>query len=213
MIRTSLLALYVTAAALYASKDWFKSLCALILLLAVIEHPDMPKSILGIQGLNPWNLLLMFVVAGWLRARKREGLEWDLPRGISVWLFLYLGVVLVGWVRMVADPAHLSETTAGMVSEHLINTVKWVIPAIMLYDGARNRERFRVGVLCVIAVYFLLSVQVIRWMPLRSAISGEELSERSVKILVNEVTCRPCSRERRGRSSPRAQSPTRPISG
>jgi O-antigen ligase len=187
MIRTSLLALYVTAAALYASKDWFKSLCALILLLAVIEHPDMPKSILGIQGLNPWNLLLLFVVVGWLRARKQEGLTWDLPRGLRVWLLMYLGVVLVGWVRMVANPSHLNESLGGMISEHLINTVKWIIPGIMLYDGARNRERFRLGVVCVIAVYFLLSVQVIRWMPLRSAASGEALSERSVKILVNEV--------------------------
>jgi hypothetical protein len=62
MIRLSLLAVYVAAAALYAGKDWYKSLCALVLLMAVEEHPDMPKTMLGIQGLNPWNLLLAVVV-------------------------------------------------------------------------------------------------------------------------------------------------------
>ncbi|HEX5633875.1 MAG TPA: hypothetical protein VFX50_11640, partial [Gemmatimonadales bacterium] len=91
MIRLSALAIYVMAAALYAWKDWYKSLCALILLMAVVEHPDMPKSILGIQGLNPWNLLLLVVVAAWLKGRRDEHLTWDLPRHITVLLVLYLG--------------------------------------------------------------------------------------------------------------------------
>ena len=187
MIRLSLLGLYVTGLAVYAWKDWYKSLCGLILLLAVLEHPDMPKSLFGIQGLNPWNLLFLVVVAAWLRARSREGLTWDIPKGITVWLCLYLMVVLVGWVRMAANPAYMDATIASLVSEHLLNTVKWVVPGIMLYDGARNRERFRLGVLSVLAVYLLLAVQVIKWMPLASAISGSSLSERSLKILVNEI--------------------------
>ena len=43
------------------------------------------------------------------------------------------------------------------------------------------------GMLCVLAVYVLLGIQVIRWMPLSAAMSGDSLSERSLKILVNEV--------------------------
>jgi hypothetical protein len=104
MIRLTLLGVYVLGFSAYAFKDWFKSLCALILLMAVIEHPDMPKSILGIPGLNPWNLLLLPVVIGWAKARRAEGLTWDMPKHITVLLLLYLVVVLVGFVRMVLTP-------------------------------------------------------------------------------------------------------------
>lgn len=187
MIRLSALAVYVIGAALYASKDWYKSLCALILLMAVVEHPDMPKTIFGIQGLNPWNLLLMAVVAGWAAARSKEGLKWDLPAHITVMLALYFGVILVGFVRMMLNRDYLDESALSLTSEYLVNTLKWVIPGLLLYDGCRTRERFRMGMLCVLAVYVLLGVQVIRWMPLSAAMSGDSLSERSLKILVNEV--------------------------
>jgi O-antigen ligase len=187
MIRLSLLAIYVVGAALYASKDWYKSLCALILLMAVVEHPDMPKTILGIQGLNPWNLLLMAVVAGWAAARSKEKLKWDLPAHITVMLTLYLGVIIVGFVRMILNRDYLDESALSLTSEYLVNTLKWVIPGLLLYDGCRTRERFRMAMLCVLGVYVLLGVQVIRWMPLSAAVSGDALSERSLKILVNEV--------------------------
>ena len=60
-IRITALYIFVTFLAIYAWKDWFKSLCGLILLMAVIEHPDMPKTVLGIQGLNPWNVLFAMI--------------------------------------------------------------------------------------------------------------------------------------------------------
>ena len=49
-MRVYALYLLVACLSLYAYRDWFKSLCGLILLMAVIEHSDMPKSIMGIQG-------------------------------------------------------------------------------------------------------------------------------------------------------------------
>lgn len=187
MIRLSLLALYVSGFAVYAFRDWFKSLCALILLMAVVEHPDMPKTILGIQGLNPWNLLLLAVVTAWAMHRRQEGLTWDLPRHISALLLLYLTVILIGFARMITDRDYLTDSPLSLASENLINTVKWVVPGLLLYDGCRTRERFRLGILCVLGVYVLLGIQVIKWMPLGAAVSGDSLSERSLKILVNEV--------------------------
>jgi O-antigen ligase len=187
VIRLSLLAVYVSGAALYATKDWYKSLCALILLMAVVEHPDMPKTILGIQGLNPWNLLFLAVLATWATGRRREQLTWDLPRHITVMLLAYLAVVLVGFVRMIADRSYLDISVLSLTSENLVNTIKWVIPGLLLYDGCRTRERFRMAMLCSLGVYLLLAVQVIRWMPLSAAVNGEALSERSLKILINEI--------------------------
>jgi O-antigen ligase len=187
VIRLSLLAVYIGAAAMYAVKDWYKSLCALILLMAVVEHPDMPKTILGIQGLNPWNLLFLAVVATWISGRRREGLTWDLPPRITALLVGYLAVVLVGFLRMMADRTNLDDSAMSLTSENLVNTIKWVVPGLLLYDGCRTRERFRMAMLCVLGVYLLLGIQVIRWMPLSAAVNGDSLSERSLKILINEV--------------------------
>ncbi len=54
-IRVAILTFVVAGLAIYAWRDWFKSLCGLILLMAVMEHPDMPKSILedGVLGFLP----------------------------------------------------------------------------------------------------------------------------------------------------------------
>jgi O-antigen ligase len=187
MIRLAALALYMLFVAGYAFRDWYVSLCGLIALLAVIEHPDMPKTLFGIQGLNPWNLLLVVVLLGWLVGRRRERLAWDMPAWAATMLLLYLAVVLVGFARMMADRQYLEDGPAYLVSEHLVNTVKWVIPAIMLYDGCRTRRRFLLGLGATLAIYFLLGLLVIKWMPASSIGSGEALSARSLKILSNEI--------------------------
>ncbi len=183
-------ALYFVIAglSLYAYRDWFKSLCGLILLMAVIEHPDMPKTIAGIQGLNPWNLLLVNVIAGWLLARRREGLAWDMPRSINVLLMLYLAVILIGFARMMSDRSELGQFTTGeLISENLINTVKWLIPALLAFDGCRSQRRIAWGLGCTLTMYGLLALQVIRWMPPGAALSGAELEARSGKIILNEI--------------------------
>jgi hypothetical protein len=203
MIRLSLLALYVSFFSILAFRKWFWSLCALILLMAVIEHPDMPKTILGIQGLNPWNLLLLSVFSGWAINRSREGLEWDLPRHITVLLLLYLGVVLVGFVRMMGDRAYLEDSALSLTSEYLINTIKWVIPGLLLYDGCRTRPRIRAAVVCVLGVYLLLGVQVIKWMP---------ISAWSTRSATSASTCRRCSPARPGPCSRSARWQKRAVS-
>ncbi len=91
-----IIALYLLVAGLsvYAWKDWFKSLCGLILLMAVMEHGDMPSKLFGIQGLNPWNFLFGVIFLAWLCDRHRRGLVWDMPRNMSILLVLYAAVLL-----------------------------------------------------------------------------------------------------------------------
>jgi O-antigen ligase len=188
VIRLTFLTLFLSVIIIYSWKDWYKSLCGLILLMAFTEHPDMPKTMLGIQGLNPWNIGLFFVLLSWVLNRGREKLSWDMPRHIKYLLLLYLGVVLVGFFRMMSNQMEVEElSTEALVSEYLINTVKWVIPGLLLYDGCRSRSRFMIGLASLLGLYFLLGVQVIRWMPPSMAISGQTLSERSRKIILNEI--------------------------
>lgn len=184
MIRTSLVLLFVLALSFRAFKDWFVSLCGLILMMAAIEHPDMPKTMFGIQGLNPWNFLLLFVLLGWANSRRRERRTFDLPPQVTVVLLLFLGVVLVGWGRMFLE-RHATELpkTTTLIAEYLVNTLKWVVPGLLLFDGCRSRERFTMATLAVLGVYLLLGLQVIKWMPLSSAVSGEALTERSARLL------------------------------
>ncbi len=189
MIRLLLLWGYVAAVAGYAWKDWYKSLCGLVLLMGVIEHPDMPKSMFGVQGLNPWNILMLDIFLAWAFTRRREGLRWDMPVYVNVMLILYLGVILVGFARMMmgAFTFMLDVTTAGLVSEYLVNTLKWVIPGLLMYDGCRDKKRFLLGLSSLLGMYFILAIQVIKWMPASSVVSGEELAARSLKVLLNEI--------------------------
>jgi len=170
-------ALYIVVAvlAVYAWKDWFKCLCALILMMAVTEHEDMPKSMFGIQGFNMWNLLFLSVFLAWLACRRRQGLKWDMPRHVNVLLLLYLGVILVGFLRAVFDRSHLPQdmTPLSMISEELINTLKWVLPGLLLYDGCRDLKRLRWAMVSILGMYFLLVAQVIKRIPWSSALGGE----------------------------------------
>ena len=197
MIRTTLLWMLVMFLAGYAWRDWYKSLCGLILLMAVVQHPDFPNSVLGIHGLNPWNVLLAIVVFAWLAARKNEGLTLDAPPAIIWLLVVFFFFIVLAFVRLTGNTDELREyaTAFGvpppsamyLFSEYIINCLKWVVPAFLLYDGCRDEKRLRLALLAVLTMYILLAVQVIRWMPLGMLTSGEELSRRGLKILVNEV--------------------------
>ncbi|MGB2819587.1 MAG: O-antigen ligase family protein [Phycisphaerae bacterium] len=135
----------------------------------------MPKSMFGIQGLNMWNILLVGVFAGWLASRRREGLTWDMPRHINALLLLYLGVILVGFLRALLDRSHLENyTVLEMISEELINTIKWVVPGLLLFDGCRSRKRLQWAVVSILGMYFLLAAQVVARVPWQSALGGSE---------------------------------------
>ena len=198
MIRTTALWLFIAGVAVYSFKNWYRGALALIALIAVIEHPDFPKSLAGIQGLNPWNILMVFVVIAWINERAREGLTFDMETRVKVLLFIYAFFITLAFLRAASDLGPLisfyrvagiddGKSFLGLFSDHIINCFKWVIPAVMVYDGCRNEERLRETIIVVIGVYFLLAVQTIRWMPLGNIMGGEDMARRALKILSNEV--------------------------
>ncbi len=175
-IRIAALYLLVAGLSVYAWKDWFKSLCGLILLMAFMEHGDMPSKLFGIQGLNPWNFLFGVIFLAWLCDRHRRGLVWDLPRNMSILLILYMAVLLLGVLRAMLDRSHLTGYPVGnLVSDILINTVKWALPGLLLFDGCRTRRQVVLALGCLLVMYFLIAVQVVANMPL-SAVLGDSLT-------------------------------------
>jgi len=197
MIRHTLVYIYVFGFGLYAFKDWYKSLCALILMMAAVRHPDMPRTLMGIQGLTPWNILLVFVILGCFCQKKEENLKWDMLGKINILLLLYLIVVLMGFYRMINDTAGIYEyasflgkqtpTSKYFISEYLINSVKWVIPGLLLFYGCNSKERLVLGLIATAGIYVFLAIQVIRWIPMESIRGGAELARKAAKTLDVEV--------------------------
>lgn len=186
MIRITLLLLVVTFFSFYAWRNWFVSTCAAIVLMAVVQHPDFPNTMLGIQGLNPWNILLFSVILAWLHQRREQGLFWDFPPRASWMLICALLVISVGVARLIAKGD--AEYTLGYVlSEDFVNCVKWVLPGLILFDGCRTRKRLTAALIVILVLYLLLAIQVIRWIPLSYAVSGEDLSYRASKMTQNEI--------------------------
>jgi len=184
LLRVYVVWVLVAALAVYAWRDWFMSLCGMILLMIIVGRQDMPSCIMGIPGLNPWNILMFFVVLSWAVNRQREGLVWDMPRPVTVLFALYLGVVLVGFARMMADRRHLEHmTTVNLISLHLVDTIKWVVPGLLLYDGCRSLRRTKMALWCILGVYLLVALQVVNFMPASTVLEGGAWMAMRIKIL------------------------------
>jgi O-antigen ligase len=193
MIRYAALVLVLTAIMAYAWKDWFRALCLLVVMVAVLERPDMPAAMLGIPGLNPFNVGLGGILLAWgvVPSGLRRG--WDGPRWFNVLLSLLACVVLVGFARLLADPSYLLSTGAGtgpnqftpfgLVAEFGLNSFKWVIPGLLIFQGCRSKEDHRWAAVCLVTLYLVLAVQTIRQMPLSYLLDGEALEERAARVL------------------------------
>ena len=198
MIRYTLLWLFVFGLMGYAWKDWRKALAVLILMLAVLERRDMPKTIFGIQGLNPFNLTLAGILVAWLADVFRNGWRWDVPRWFTLTLVAYLTVTLVAFYRLIVDPGALVDpryadfgvivySTGGLISDFLINTFKWVLPGLLLLQGCRTAEHRRWAVVCTAAMYVILALQVVKQIPPHYLLDGEALQQRAADILQRRV--------------------------
>jgi O-antigen ligase len=95
---------------------------------------------------------------------------------------------MVSTIRMLLDRRYLEGyTTSYLVSEYLINCVKWVLPALLLYDGCRTKKRLKLAVGCILGLYLLLAVQVIKYMPLSAAMSGDDMNHIALKICSSDI--------------------------
>ena len=189
-IRVLALYLFVAGLSIYAWKDWFKSLCGLILVTAIMGHPDFSKGIGGIQGLNLWNILFANVFLAWLMNRRRQGLLWDMPAHINVFLVLWLGVILVGWLWTVFDRSRLTDRTlTSLVSEQLINTVKWPLLGLLLFDGCRTHHRIKAAFVCIVLFFVLFAVQIGKSIPPGAVLEPGNMRAR--KNLIDDVAISP----------------------
>jgi O-antigen ligase len=169
--------------------------------MAFLQNRDTPKEILGIHGLNPWNLIMLNVLACWWIRRRQEGWTWEMPRFMLALTAGYVFVVLWSFLRLAGNYHALdilnqsdyidrstNYTFGWVTSEYLINCLKWLLPGIVLFDACRSRTRIMIALSCILALYFLIAIQVIQSMPMRAAsASGTELARVAARDLTHSV--------------------------
>jgi len=198
MIRVTILSLIVSFLVVYAWKDWFKALCGLIILTGVLEHPDMPKQLMGISGLNLWNILFLSVCLSWVRAKRIEQLDLSFPPNIRRYLLFYIVVVVVGVVRLMTDDSGVLAfatlqgepipTATQYLSEYLINTIKFAFPCLLIYSGCRSKSRVYVATGSILAMYVVLALLTIKAVKFGVfTMSGDALQSRAHRVLPDNV--------------------------
>ncbi len=197
MFRYSLLSILISFLCIYAWKDWYKSLCGLIILLAVLERPDMPKQLFGVPGLNPWNMLLLFILLAWFFDKVKNSSEIKLPNHIKALFGLFLIVILTGYFREIARIDTINEfsiyfsgfnqSKSGLFIDDVINTVKYMIPMILFFDGAKDKNRVKLGIIAVVILHVILAVQIIKLMPLSFIMDASTLEARAARVLGRDI--------------------------
>ncbi len=186
-LRVLFCALLVLGFSVYAYRNWFVSLCAAIGLMAFMKHPDMPHSVAGIPGGNLWNILIVNVLIAWWKQRPYED-PVPVPRSFKIAVGLYFAVIFVSFLRMFIDPTTFyNGDRQDIVLDYFVNSVRFLIPAILLFDGCRNFERVKGALGVIVLLYFLLAIQVIRYVGFHPDLSGTELSGRGSKIIQRAV--------------------------
>ncbi len=199
MIRLTLLIGFISFLCVYVWKDWYKTLCALIVLMAVIQHPDMPTKMMGIQGLNAWNLLMLLIMISWFINSRHEHLTWNPPKSMTILFSIYIIVIISSFVRMIGDTHLIGETMIALSrsvptatdlwSEDFINRLKWLIPGLLVFHGCNSKQRLYWGIAAICLFYLILALQVIKWMPISDLASGggDILRKRGAKLLDREI--------------------------
>ena len=198
MIRITILTLLIAYLSAYAWKDWFRTACWLVLLMAIFQHPDMPKAVGGVPGLNHWNFLFINTVLSWLSNRKKQKLTWEMPRGIQFLFWCYSFFIFTSVARYFYDNSGVVElfATFGVgppsklsdINEYLFNCFKWVVPGMIIFDGCRTRKQYDFAIIALVLLYILLALQVVKAMKLGSlTMGGEALQKKAIKIISNSV--------------------------
>lgn len=178
MIRLAILGLFVCAICVYAWRDWRVSALGLLVMTILTQRDDMPTSMLGIQGLNPWNLALAVITLAWAAKRVRKRSSWGAPLWTWLTLLAYVGVVVVAFVHAVMDfgsfPDEARMTPMGFFSDELINPLKYCWLAFLIADSAQSPRFARLAVGAILLLGVVYALFVIKIVPIHALTDGSD---------------------------------------
>ncbi len=187
-----LIALFI-GMSIYAWRNWFIPLCVLIIFDAVMKHDDMPRSLFGIQGLNLWNILLICVFLSWLVSRLSAPAPAPGARVSKAFILLcaaYMGIIVIAAIRGMLDGSSIRSgnedysfdfTPLGFISDYLVNPIKYIVTALLLFEAARTRKNLLLAMSAVFGQALLYSVQVVKYIPPSTLLYAENSSRNRIQ--------------------------------
>jgi O-antigen ligase len=161
--------------------------------MAVVERPDMPKTLLGVPGLNPWNILFINVVFAALLNRKKISTVSQLDVKIKLLVGYYFVIIIISFLRGFVDQGGLIEfalfegrepfSNLGLFIEDVLNPIKYVIPGFLLFYGADNKQKVQLAIYTVLLMHLVLALQIIKEMPLGYLTDGTALEQRAIRVI------------------------------
>lgn len=196
-MRIYLLWIIVIFFSFYSWKDWYKGLLFLVFLMAVVERPDMPKTVLGIPGFNPWNLLFLNVIGAAFFQIIRDKNSLRLPADVKFFVVYYLAFILIAFFREINDTAGITDfalymgfqplTKKDLIVDDVFNTIKYAIPGLLLFYGCDSPKKLKLAIIALMAMYFLIAIQIIKVMPIGYLTDGTALEQRAIRVIDRDI--------------------------
>ncbi len=176
-MRTYAVLIFMFAVILYAQRDWFISLCAVIVFTALKEYPGLPNP-LDARGINHWSVMVLGVVAGWLSWRIAARPRWIIPRGWLIVIGLYLLMESVAIARLcvnldvfkeraaLVNPGYAYYNIQAVLVDMVYGPTRFMLLGLLLFDGARTRRRLLFGLGAVLAAVLIYAWVVNKTIPL-----------------------------------------------
>ncbi len=171
-MRLYVLYAFVAFLVIYARKDWFVSLCGLMLITATQGHPDMPRQIWGITGMNWWNVAFIGIFVPWLQQRSVQRVPMGVPRWAFALFLAYMALLAFAWFRGLLGLSAIGRTFTAYLMDDLLNPIKWLLPAIMLFDGARTRARMTAALVFTLIIPTYYGYKTWRTAPMSNLTAG-----------------------------------------
>jgi O-antigen ligase len=182
MIRLSILVLFLVVIWIYAFKDYYVSLCGLIVMTVLTQSGEMPQTIGGIQGLNPWNVSIAIITACWLVQRKPNIYYLHVPRIVWAIMGSYIAIITVSHIRLMLDlgslPVGFHSSPLEIISDTFINPMKYLWAAILIFDGCTNRQRAVLGLGSILLLGTFYGLFVVKVTPLEVLFGGDVMRYR-----------------------------------
>lgn len=197
MIRQTIFYLIVLAIMGLAVRRWFWGLCGLVFLTIFTQHNLMPKQMFGVQGLNPWNATLAFVILCWLMQRRLDppaAPASSFTRGL---FFLY--IVMLGFLagRAILDADAIKGKPAGegavqwLIVDAIINPIKYLIVGALFFDGARTRERAKLALFTAVGSGMAYAFLMFKTMKLGvftlSTEGARRITDKLIGLFANDI--------------------------
>jgi O-antigen ligase len=163
--------------------------------MAIVELRWMPRQVFEIPGLNPWNLLLVVTVAAFIFSSRPAR-----PQLATVWKILlvnYLVVLFIAFFREYGDLGELNRfgsafgkaplANKDIILDDLLNPIKYVAPAFLIYMGCDSEAKLREAVLAVLAMNVILALLVLKSLGLSGFANAMELNDTAVRRIDRDV--------------------------